>query len=205
MVSGKVTINNYAEDLHELLDELNVKNIVVAGLSMGGYIALEFYRKYPKYVRALILANTQASVDSAKAKKGRDDNSALAREKGVPALAQKLMPKMLASITMQEKPETVKSVSAMMSRQSVDGVVGALLAMRDRYDSMVTLKQISVPTLIITGLEDKLITSKKSELMRDMISGAKLVVLVDAGHLSNIDQPDAFNQAVNDFLSTVTL
>jgi pimeloyl-ACP methyl ester carboxylesterase len=172
---------------------------------MGGYIALEFYRKYPKYVRALILANTQASVDSAKAKKGRDDNAALAREKGVPALAQKLMPKMLASITMRERPETVKSVSAMMSRQSVDGVVGALLAMRDRYDSMVTLKQISVPTLIITGLEDKLITSKKSELMRDMISGAKLVVLVDAGHLSNIDQPDAFNQAVNDFLSTVTL
>ena len=204
MDSGGATIDTYAEDLRALLDTLKIKNAIIAGLSMGGYITLAFYRKYPQYVRALILANTRASADSAEAKKGRDDNIELAREQDVAAVAEKIMPKLLTYKTMSEQPETVKHVSAMMSRQSVGGVIAALIAMRDRIDSTPTLAQVSVPTLIISGSEDNLISPKESELMRHGIAGAKLVLIPDAAHLSNIDQPDAFNRAVNDFLKTIS-
>jgi len=91
----------------------------------------------------------------------------------------------------------------MMSRQSVTAVVAALMAMRDRPDSMPMLASITVPTLIITGADDNLIPPKESELMRDAIPGARLVIIPGAAHLSNIDQPAAFNQAVREFLKTL--
>ena len=203
MASGAVTMDTYAEDLHALLDALKIKNAVVAGLSMGGYIALAFYRKYPQSARGLILANTKAGADSAEGKKGRDDNAALAREKGAAAVGEKMMPKMLTPKTASERPALAKSVNEMMSRQSVEGVVAALMAMRDRPDSMPTLAQVSVPTLIITGAEDNLIPPKESEVMRDGIRGAKLVVIPGAAHLSNVEQLEAFNRAVNDFLKSL--
>jgi len=200
MPSGAATIDTYAEDLRALLDALNLKHAVVAGLSMGGYITLAFYRKYPEMVRALILANTKAGADSADGKKGRDDNAALAREKGAAAVGEKMLPKLLTPKTAGERPQVVASVSAMMARQSINGVVAALMAMRDRPDSTPMLAPISVPTLIITGAEDNLIPPKESELMRDNIPGSKLVVIPGAAHLSNVEQPEAFNRAVNDFL-----
>lgn len=202
--SGAVTMDTYAEDLHALLDALNIKSVVVAGLSMGGYITLAFYRKYPKSVRGLILANTKAGADSAEGKKGREDNATLAREKGAAAVGEKMMPKMFTPKTVTERTAITASVNAMMARQSVDGVVAALMAMRDRPDSTPTLAQISVPTLIITGAEDNLIPPKESEAMRDGIRGAKLVVIPGAAHLSNVEQPDAFNRAVNDFLKLIS-
>ena len=203
MPASSVTVDTYADDLSGLLDALVIKNVVVAGLSMGGYVAFAFYRKNPHRVRGLILANTKAGADSAEGKKGRDDNAVLAREKGSAAIAERMLPKMLTPKTAAERPSLVTSVNAMMSRQSVDGVVGALMAMRDRPDSTPTLAQISVPTLIITGAEDNLIPPKESELMRDGIHGAKLVVIPGAAHLSNVEQPEAFNRAVHDFLKSL--
>ena len=200
---GAVTIETYAEDLHALLDALNIKNVVVAGLSMGGYITLAFYRKYPQRVRALILANTKAGADSAEAKKGRDDNAALVREKGAAAVGEKMMPKMLALKTVTERPAIAATVQAMMARQSVNGVVAALMAIRDRPDSTPMLAQISVPTLIITGAEDNLIPPKESKVMHDNIRSSQLVVIPNAAHLSNVEQPEAFNRAVNDFLKSL--
>ena len=202
--SGAVTIDTYADDVNALLDAIGVKTAVVAGLSMGGYVAFAFYRKYPERVRALIFANTKAGADSAEGKKGRDDSATLAREKGAAAIAERMLPKMLTPKTAAERPSVVASVNTMMSRQSVDGVVGALMAMRDRPDSTPTFAQISVPTFVITGAEDNLIPPKESELMRDGIRGAKLVVIPGAAHLSNVEQPEAFNRAVHDFLKSIS-
>jgi len=201
--TGAVTMDTYADDVNALLDTLGVKTAVVAGLSMGGYIAFAFYRKYPERVRALIFANTKAGADSPEGKKGRDDSAMLAREKGAVAIAERMLPKMLTPKTATERPSVAASVNAMMSRQSVDGIVAALLAMRNRPDSTPTLAQISVPTLVITGAEDNLIPPKESELMRDGIRGAKLATIPGAAHLSNVDQPEAFNRAVQDFLKSL--
>ncbi len=200
MPSGDVTVDTFSNDLCGLLDSLKIKNAVVAGLSMGGYIALAFYRKFPDRVRGLILANTKAGADSPEAKKGRDDNAALAREKGASAIAERMLPKMLTPKTAAERADLTRAVNTMMARQSVGGLVGALKAIRDRPDSTPTLSTITVPTLIITGAEDTLIPPKESELMRDAISGSRLVAIPSAAHLSNYEQPEAFNQAVRKFL-----
>ncbi len=201
MPNGAVTMDTYADDLCGLLDALNFKNAVVGGLSMGGYISFAFYRKYPDRVRALILANTKAGADSLEGKKGRDDNAALARDKGAGAIAERMLPKMLTPKTVAERAQVAQSANAMMARQSVAGVVGALMAMRDRPDSTPMLATISAPTLIITGAEDTLIPPKESELMRDAIRGARLVTIPNAAHLSNYEQPEAFNLAVREFLN----
>lgn len=202
--TGAVTVDTYADDVNALLDALGVKTAVVAGLSMGGYIAFAFYRKYPERVRALIFANTKAGADSPEGKKGRNDSATLAREKGAAAIAERMLPKMLTPKTAAERPSVAASVNTMMSRQSVDGVVAALMAMRDRPDSTPALAQISAPTLVITGVEDTLIPPKESELMRDGIRGAKLVVIPGAAHLSNVEQPEAFNRAVSEFLKSIS-
>lgn len=203
MPDDATTIETYADDVRALLDALSIKSAIIAGLSMGGYITLAFCRKYAARVRGLILANTKAGADSAEGKKARDDNAALAREKGVSEIAERMLPKMLAPQTIAQQPDLANRVRAMMSRQSVAAVVAALGAMRDRPDSTPMLGDISAPTLIITGGEDHLIPPKESELMRDAIRGARLVVIPGAAHLSNVEQPQAFNQAVREFLQSL--
>lgn len=197
---GAVTMETYADDQHDLLDALNISRVVVAGLSMGGYIAFAFYRKYASRVRALILADTRALPDSPEAKKGRDDTVALARSNGAAAVAKKMFSKMLTAQTIAEDAEVANAVRTLMSRQPTEGVIAALIALRDRPDSTPTLAQVAVPTLIIVGAEDTLTPPKDSEQMRDGIRGAQLAVIPNAAHLSNIEQPEAFNQAVRKLL-----
>ena len=197
--SGAVTMDTYADDLHDLLDTLGISRAVVAGLSMGGYVAFAFYRKYSARVRALILADTRAMPDSPEARKGRDDGVALARSKGVAAVTEKMFPKMLTPQTIAEGAGVANAVRTLMSRQPEEGVIAALIALRDRPDSTPTLAQVAVPTLIVVGAEDTLTPPTDSEQMRDGIRDAQLAVIPNAAHLSNLERPEAFNQAVRKF------
>ncbi len=200
---GAVTLDDYASDLGALLDALGIERAVVGGLSMGGYIAFAFYRRYRSRVRALILANTRAGADSPEGKKGRDDNIALARTQGAAALADKMLPKLLIPKTAALRAQVADEVKAMMARQSVAGIVAALAAMRDRPDATPWLAEIAVPTLIIAGADDTLIPLAEAEALRDAIRGARLVTIPRAAHLSNVEQPDAFNFAVREFLRSL--
>jgi pimeloyl-ACP methyl ester carboxylesterase len=204
MPADAVTVDTYADDLRGLLDALGVKNAVIGGLSMGGYIAFAFYRKYAHRMRALILVDTRPGADSPEAKEGRDDNAALAREKGAAAIADRMLPKMLAPKTFASYPDVANVVRVLMERQSVEGIVGALMAMRDRPDSTPTLTEISTPTLIVVGAEDTLTPPKEAEAMCKVIRGARLVTIPDAAHLSNVEQPEVFNHAVREFLKSFT-
>jgi 3-oxoadipate enol-lactonase len=200
---GRVTMETYAEDLRGLLDALGIPRAVVAGLSMGGYIAFAFYRLFAERVRALILTDTRPQPDSSEGKKGRDENAALARDKGAGAIADRMLPKMLTPQTLAQRPELAAAVRALMARQPVPGIVAALMAMKDRPDSTPTLAQISVPTLVVGGAEDTLTPPKDAQAMSDAIRGARLVTIPGAAHLSNYEQPEAFNRAVAEFLKTL--
>ncbi len=200
MPGGAMTMDEYADDLRALLDALSIKNAVVGGLSMGGYIAFAFYRKYAHRVRALVLADTRPQPDSPEGKKGRDENAVIARTQGAAAIADRMLPKMLTPKTIAETPDLANATRAMMARQPVDGIVAALVAMRDRPDSTPTLAQVAVPTLVITGREDTLVPPKDAEMMQQAIQGARLVSIPNAAHLSNFEQPEAFSRAVMEFL-----
>ncbi|WP_420628123.1 alpha/beta fold hydrolase [Candidatus Leptofilum sp.] len=200
-VPGPYSITQLADDCADLLGHLNVATpFVVCGLSMGGYIALEFYRRYPEHVSGLILAATRAGADSPEGKAGRDKAAELAKNEGATAVSAGMLPKMMAAKTYENDPELVGFAQEIMSSASLNGVVGALAAMRDRIDSTPTLGDIDVPVLIIHGADDTLIPPTEAEAMHKAIPNSELVLVPDAGHLPNLEQPDIFNDAVIDFL-----
>jgi 3-oxoadipate enol-lactonase len=193
-----------AEDCRDLLDYLGVtRPVVLCGLSMGGYVAFEFFRRYPERVAGLILVSTKAKADTAEGKAGRDAAVAKAQKDGVTAVAADMLPKLLAPQTYEEDAEMVEFVQEMMAETSLEGMIGALQGMKDRPDSVATLGEIDVPTLIIHGEQDQLIPLAEAQAMQTLISGAKLVVIPDAGHLPNLEQIDEFNDAVIDFLESL--
>lgn len=190
-----------ADDCVRLLDQLGFDDpVVIGGLSMGGYVALEICRRYPERVSGLILAATRAGADSDEVKAGRDAAAALAVESGVEAIVEGILPRMLAPHNYDAQPVLVEFLKDMMMETSVEGIVGALEAMRDRADSTPDLPGLDIPALVIHGADDQLIPVTEAEAMAAALPEAKLVVIPGAGHLPNLEQPEAFDDAVREFL-----
>ncbi|MCZ7665921.1 MAG: alpha/beta hydrolase [Chloroflexi bacterium] len=145
--AGPYSMEMLADDCAGLLDYLAItRPVVVCGHSMGGYVAFEFFRQYPEMVAGLILVSTRAKPDTAEAKANRDKTAEGVKKEGVEVVAAAMLPKLLSPQTYKNDPEVVEFVQEMMEDASVDGVVGALAAMRDRPDSTPTLAEIDVPT-----------------------------------------------------------
>lgn len=193
----------YARDLTKLLDERGVDSAVVCGLSMGGYVTFELLRQIPKRVRAAILCNTKSAGDAAEGKRGRDALAEKARSKGASAVAEELVPKALSRTTLERNQVVVREVRAMIERQQVDGIVGALHALRERPDSTPLLGDIRVPVLVIAGSDDQITPAAGMREMAQAIPGAQFTLIQDAGHLSPLEQPAAFNSALRGFLATL--
>jgi 3-oxoadipate enol-lactonase len=191
----------FADDCAALLDHLGIFGpVVVGGLSMGGYVAFEFCRKYPERVAGLILAATRAGADSAETKEARDKAAGVAIAEGTAPIAEGMLPKLLAPDNYENQADLVEYIREMMLETSPDGVAGALAAMRDRPDSTPDLFGLDVPVLIVHGAEDQLIPVAEAEAMAAALPSAKLVVVPGAGHLPNLEQPEIFNNAVREFL-----
>ena len=198
-----MTMDDYASDLKALIDSLSLEQVVLCGLSMGGYVALAFLARYPQAVKGLILANTRAAADSEQAREGRYASVKKAFDEGVPAIAEAMLPKMLTEDTLANRPTLVTYVRSMMAGQQASGVAAALRGMAARPDRGELLRSIDVPTLIITGGADTLIPASESEAMAGAIPGSRLVVIPGAAHLPNVEQPEAFNAAVEELLGKV--
>lgn len=198
------TMDSYADDLRALLDHLGVQRAILAGLSMGGYIAFAFYRQYPQRVQALALLDTRAQADTPEGREGRMRAAETARKEGAAAIAKGLLPRLLSPKTLERQPALVEQVGQMMERQPVNGIVGALMAMAERADSTGTLAQITCPTLIIVGADDALTPPEAARQMHTAIRGSRLEIIPDAGHLSNMEQPELVNQVLADWLSRIT-
>jgi pimeloyl-ACP methyl ester carboxylesterase len=200
-VPGLYSMDLFADDLNTFLNLIGIdEKIVLCGLSMGGYIVFAFYRKYAHRLRGLILAATRAAADSPAGRQARDQMMELAREKGVGAIADAMLPKMLAPQTYQARPELVERARSIMLEVSLEGVLGDLAALKKRPDSTPTLAQIDVPTLILHGADDQIIPLSEAEAMREGIRGSKLVVVPQAGHLLGLENTKVFNKEVKAFL-----
>lgn len=190
-----------AEDCAALLDNLNIFHpVVLCGLSMGGYISFAFYRKYPERVKGLVLTATRASADSLDGIKARNAAIRLAKNSGINPIVEASLPKMMAPKTYNQQPVLVHRVHKIMQNISIDGIVGDLIGMKNRPDSTSMLSEIQVPTLIMHGNDDQIIPFEEVETMHNTIPYSELVVLPDAGHLLNLEQPALFNNALRNFL-----
>ena len=198
------SINIYAADLAALLDALGVEQVVLGGLSMGGYIAFEFLRQWRPRVRGLVLMDTRATADDAEARRGRDAAAALARDSGADAIAEAMLPKLLAPSTLAERPDVVQRVGAMITKNPVAGIVGALAAMRDRPDSEPLLPTLAgLPTLVLAGDSDSLTPPDQARAMAQAIPGARFAVIPRAGHLTPVEQPEQVLAQLRDFLKSI--
>jgi 3-oxoadipate enol-lactonase len=196
--SGAASLDQHADDLAALLDHLAIENATVAGLSMGGYISFSLWRRHRERVAALILADTRAGADSEEGKQGREKSAKLAEEHGPGAIADQMLPKLLSP----NAPAALRAqVRGIIESNDRAGIAAAQRAMAARPDSTPLLATIDVPTLVIVGAEDALTPPNEAEAMFDAIPGCRWAKLPAAGHLSNMEAPEAFNAAVAEFLT----
>lgn len=197
---GAATMNRMAQDVAALLDHLEISRAVIGGLSMGGYVALAFYKQFPSRVRALIMADTRAQADTEEGKLTRQQQAEKALAEGMAGIADSMLPKLLTPDTVSKRPEVVKRVRDMMLKTKPEGAAGALLGMAERDDQTSLLSQISCPSLILVGQEDQITPVKDSEKMHREIPGSRLVVLENAAHVSNLERTEQFNEELTRFL-----
>ena len=195
------TLDQSADDVRALLDHLSIQQAVFVGLSMGGYILFAFYRRYADRVKRLILADTKAQADTAEGKEGRFQMAQIAYTKGSSAIADLMIPKLLSPMSIQTKPDLIRHVRAMIEGNQISGIAGDLMAMTERPDSIPLLNHIACPTQIIVGELDQVTPLSDAKLMADQIPNARLAIIPQAAHLSNLEQPEAFNQIVASFAS----
>jgi pimeloyl-ACP methyl ester carboxylesterase len=196
------SVESAADAVARLLDTLGLNGrVVVGGLSMGGYVAMAFARKYPDRLAGLILADTRAEPDDAAGKENRGKMIALAEKQGAGAVVEAMLPKLLSDGTRADRPAVADAVKAIGSRQTAAGVAAGVAALRDRPDATPGLDQVAVPTLVLVGEHDAVTPPTLAAAMSGRVYGSDLVTVPNAGHLSNLENPEAFNAAVARFLA----
>jgi pimeloyl-ACP methyl ester carboxylesterase len=193
-------VADHAADVLDLLGALRVGPVVLVGLSMGGYIAFECWRQRPDLIAGLVLADTRAEADSDEARARRVAMRETVQSGGPGAVAEAMLPGLLGASTQTSDPHVAVEVRGMIERTTADGIADALEVLRTRPDSRATLGTITSPTLIVVGAEDGLTPPALSQAMADAIPGATLVTIPRAGHLSNLEHPIAFNDALRSWL-----
>lgn len=201
--SGTITMDRFADDLASLLGVLEAAPAVLVGHSMGGYVAFAFARRHAELLRGLVLVATRAGQDTPEAAAGRRAAAENVRVDGIQTVIDSMAPKMLAPDNENGDMET--AVRGFMTSSSRDGVIGALLGMAERPISLPTLRQIEVPTLVVTGDADEIIDPAESQSMADAIPGAQLLVIPNAGHLVAYERPAVFNRGLLDWLDATGL
>jgi pimeloyl-ACP methyl ester carboxylesterase len=191
-----LTMEIVAEDVRALLAHLRVERVAVAGLSMGGYVALELYRQAPGLFRGLALCDTKAGADTEEGAKGREAFARNAIEKGLRWVSDELIPKLLKA---QPDAAAVTEVRSLIGQATPAGVAAAQRGMAKRPDSSATLGTIACPTLVVVGEQDTLTPPAEAEKLVLGIKGAKLVKIPGAGHLPCIENPEPFNAALAEF------
>ena len=198
------SLRTYADDLAALLDALHVDEAVICGLSMGGYVAFEFLRNYRERVRALVLMDTRSEADSAETRRVREQQIALAREQGAAAIADAMLPRLLAPETLRRNPSLAESIRGMIVQAPVAGIAGALAAMRDRPDSTGLLGQLgSLPVLVVVGELDQITPPPVAEAMADAIPGARVAMIPGAGHLAPVEAAEVVTHVLAGFLKSL--
>jgi len=201
--NGEFTIDDAADVIADFLTSLKIDRAVIGGLSMGGYVAMAFARKHPSHVAALILADTRAAADDETAREGRNKAIAAVKANGPAAFGESMLPKLLSEQTQKTTSRVVEFVRKLATRQTAPAVIAALLALRDRADAVASLESIPVPTLILVGEFDAVTPPLAAARLAAHIKGSELAHIPEAGHLSNVENPDVFNAAVIKFLKKV--
>lgn len=198
--NGQIPFELHVDDLLGLLDHLRLRQAVLCGLSMGGYIALRAAERAPERVRALVLADTKSEADGNEARLKRAASVLAIQRDGLAAFAEGFLKTALAPETLSRKPEVVAQVRRMIADNEPPGVCAALLAMAGRTDTTASLPMLPMPALVLAGEHDALTPAAQGRTMAAALPNARFETIPGAGHLSSLEHPAAFNAAVAAFL-----
>ena len=194
--AAMLTIDDYADDVLAFMAHVDADRAVIAGVSMGGYVALSIAARAPARLIGLVMANTRATPDSNEARAGRARMLRLIQEQGSAGVAAEMLPKLLGETTRREQPDLVQAVERMVVVNAPEALATAVGALRDRPDRTPMLGAITCPTAIVTGAEETVIPMSEVEILHAGVAGSTLHVLPGAGHLSNLENPAAFDEAL---------
>ncbi|MFI7416998.1 alpha/beta fold hydrolase [Nonomuraea sp. NPDC049684] len=191
-----------ADDVARLLDDEGIDRAVVGGLSMGGYVTMAFCRRHPDRVLGVVLADTKAGTDPPAARDNRERIARAVLDEGSEVLVTEVLPALIGPTTKERRAMVFGRVKGLVQSAPPGAVAWAQRAMAARSDSFGTLGELKVPLLIVVGEEDELSPPADAEAMARAAPDGRLEVIPKAGHLSAVEQPEAFNATVAEFLRT---
>lgn len=194
---------DYAHELASLMDSLGIEKATLAGLSMGGYQAFEFYRHYPEKIVSLVLCDTRAESDTPQAREQRGEFMKSVETSGADEAIRRMVPNYFSGDAFTSTPELPRDASEIIRRQSAGVINAAMGAIMMRADSSPLLSSIRCPVLVMCGKEDRMTPPETAEEISVRIRGSRLVLLGGAGHISSMEQPEAFNRTLLEFLHAV--
>jgi 3-oxoadipate enol-lactonase len=200
---GPASMEKHASDLARILDHAEVGRTPFAGVSIGGYVLFEFWRRRRGRVAALALFNTKAPSDSPEARSVRLQAAADVLERGTGPFFESMIPKLLGKTTRESRPDLVDGALRMMHKMSPEKVAQVQRGMAERPDSVPDLKTINVSTLLVTGDEDVLTGPPEADLMRQNIPNSEMKIVRRAGHYSPWEQPAEAGQLLRQFFDSV--
>ena len=201
---GPARIEKHAEDIARILDHADAGRVPLVGVSIGGYIFFEFWRRYRGRVAAAVLCNTKAPADTPEGKASRLQAANDVLERGTEPFFQSMIPRLLGKTTRETRPDLVDGTLGMMRKMSSEDVAQVQRGMAERLDSVPTLKAINVPTLVLTGDEDSLTGPPEAELMTKNITGSEMKIVPRAGHFSPWEQSEQVGKILRQFLDSLT-
>ncbi|MDQ0951196.1 3-oxoadipate enol-lactonase [Streptomyces phaeochromogenes] len=197
VVPGVTPLATFAEDIAALLDDLGVREFVLAGLSMGGQIVMECYRQFPERIRALVLADTFPAAETPAGKKSRNDMADRLLREGMRPYADEVLHRMVAPYA---HPDVAAHVHRMMTATSPEGAAAALRGRAERPDYRELLTRVTVPTLVVVGEDDEYTPVADARAMHAAIPGSALEIVPRSAHMPNLEQPEQFNAALSALL-----
>lgn len=198
---GTVTMEQLADDLAAILDGRNVREpVVVCGLSMGGYVAFQFWQRHGSRLAGLILCDTRAANDSPEVAATRREMAERVQREGPAPLVEGMIPKLFAPTTPASRPELIEAVRRVMMRANPKAIAAAAYAMAQRPDMTSRLAEITFPTLVIVGSADAISTPGEMRAMAEAIPHARLAEIADCGHMAPVEKPADVSAAILEFL-----
>lgn len=191
-----------ADDLIGFLNALKLRQVIICGLSMGGFVALNAITRYPERFAALILCDTNCVADKPEQREKRYKTIEEIEKNGISKFSATFLDSLFADDTYSTNKQLVGKINADILANSPEVIINGLKALATRSETCSTLGKIAVPTLIICGREDEITPLEQSEFMNKHMKNATLKVIENAGHLSNMEQPEAFNAELLEFLSS---
>ncbi len=196
---GPYRLEGFADDALRVAEQLGIRRATVVGLSMGGYVAFRLVERAPEFARALVLADTRAEPDAPEAKTRRYALAERVEREGVAAMAD-FLAGLLGPTSKAERPQVAARVKEIVGAPDQRAVAETLRALGERPDSRPLLPRISVPTLVLVGEEDTLTPPDGARVIAAGVAGARLEIIPNAGHLSNLEAADVFNRELVGFL-----